>query len=48
MGTAFFAIRKRKNRKAAGEEGEKNIQIVSYPEFWRKLPRDHPNIWKSI
>ena len=23
MGTAFFAVRKRKNRKAAGEEGEK-------------------------
>lgn len=23
MGTAFFAVRKRKNRKVAGEEGEK-------------------------
>lgn len=30
MGTAFFAIRKRKNRKAAGEEGEKEHADRTY------------------
>lgn len=32
MGTAFFAIRKRKNRKAAGGEGEKERADCTYPK----------------
>ena len=48
MGTAFFAIRKRKTGKQPEKKEKKNIQIVSYPEFWRKLPRDHPNICGKV
>ena len=48
MGTAFLRSGREKTGKQPEKKENKNIQIVSYPEFWRKLPRDHPNIWKSI